>query len=228
MTTNKGFGKANLLIERERARARIRHMPPDYDQAKLSDADWCYLAMDLGVMVGVFIEEKIPVFQRVGAHFNREDDGTVTGVAFLKHLPTDENVWLVLEQSSPGAAEYSVTEVGPLSSGPSAISLNDLQEAGAIAESVLNRPALAYSFLFEGENKGEQAGYAFRLEHIREKVEAATPEGCTAVMPVAVSSHGTTIKALLFAHCLNKQADILFDGWSYGEIEELLAEPEWA
>jgi len=226
-----GFGKATNLVMRERMLAEIRNAGPELreqaealcDPANLSEKDWCYLAKDFGVMCGVFIEHEVPAFKHQGGHYCVEPDGTVTGLTFLKHRATDEHVGLVLKQVAPGTAEYEVVEVFTVNpSGQTAIPDSDLDAASVVAQETLNRETLAYSFAYEGKEQGMQAGYGWNSAHVEDKVERSTPNGCTALKPIPVSKHESTVKAITFAHCLNKQAGVLFGGRSYDELDDLL------
>lgn len=226
-----GFGKADNYLEKSKMLARIRSVSPEFkakaeaacDPANLTETDWCYLAKDLSVMCSVFVEHELPKFEGQGGHFHVEEDGTVTGLTFLKHLATGENVGLVLKQLAPGTAEYKVVEVFTVDpSGQTSIPDSDLDAAGAVADRTLNQESLAYSFTYRGKQRGMLAGYAWTDAHVSEKVKLTTPDGCEAVKPIPVSKHETTVRAITFAHCLNKNAGVLFGGVPYGKLPDLL------
>jgi hypothetical protein len=232
MKTPRGFGKANNIVAKEIMLGRIRSTSPEFkekaeamaDPANLSELDWCYLAKDFAVMCSVFIEHELPAFKRQGGHFCREGDGTVTGLTFLKHRATDENVGVVLKQSAPGTPEYHAVEIFTVEpSGQTAIPDSDMDRASAVAEDTLNKSALAYSFLYDGEQQGMQAGYAWSNGHAEDKVQNSTPKGSKPIIPFPVSQHDSTVRAITFAHCLNKHSGVLFGGCKYEELESLLS-----
>jgi hypothetical protein len=211
--------------------ARIRNAPPEYqkqadamvDPANLSLDDFCYIAKDISIMCSVFVEHELPQFEGQGGHFHVEEDGTVTGLTFLKHLATGENVGVVLRQTEPATPEYQVAEVFTTNaSGSTAVPDHDLDAAAAVANETLNKQALAYSFTYDGAQRGMLAGYAWTGGHVEEKVTASTPDGCEAGKPIPVSRHESTVKAITFAHCLNKSVGVLFGGRSYEDITKLL------
>jgi hypothetical protein len=227
----KGFGKADQLIEQRKMLARIRNAPPEdraradamADPANLSLDDFCYIAKDISIMCSVFVEHELSQFEGQGGHFHVEEDGTVTGLTFLKHLATGENVGVVLRQTEPATPDYQVAEVFTTNaSGITAVPDSDLDAAGAVANETLNKQALAYSFTYDGAQRGMMAGYAWTGGHVEEKVKATTPDGCVAVKPFPVSNHPTTVRAITFAHCLNKSVGVLFGGRSYKDLQQQL------
>lgn len=226
----KGFGKADALLERQQVLARIRNAPAEVkaladaamDPAFLTDDDWCYLAKDAGVMCGVFIEHEVPAFKHQGGHYCREDDGTVTGLAFIKHRATDENVGVVLRQTAPGTAEWHVDEVFTVVPDRTDIPDSDLDAAGEVAEETLNKKALAFSVAFNGAKAGVLAGYAWTPGHAEEKAALLVPEGSKRQGPIAVSEHRTTTKAIAFAYGMNKMSGVLFGGVPYDRLASLL------
>ncbi len=227
----KGFGKADRLIEKQRVMSKINSLTPEQKAAAeaacsfdtLTTVDWSDLAKDYAVMCSALIEHEEPRFKAEGGHYYVEDDGTVTGLTFLKHVSTGENIGLVLKQQTPGDAEYHVAEVfTTVASGVTAIPENQLDAVADLAEDLLNRTALAYSFIFDGEERGFRAGYGWSTDHVQDKVNRSTPEGCDVVKPVPVSTHETTTKAIAFAHILNRNAGYLFGGLPYHRIGELL------
>lgn len=227
----KGFGKADRMVEKERVLSRIRAMPPEIKAEvdamcsveTLTEKDWSYLAKDFAVMVSVLVGHECPEFEGQGGHFYVEDDGSVTGLAFVKHKATGENVGVVLKQEKAGQPEYHPVEVfTSVASGETAIPEASLDEVGKVAERTLNREALAYSFIFRGEKKGFRAGYGWSEGHVEDKVKGGTPEGCEAVVPVPISKHESTTKAITFAHIMNRNAGVLFGGVPYEEMDRLL------
>jgi hypothetical protein len=230
----KGFGKADAVVERQQVLAQIRKAPPELrqwaeatvDTANLTKDDWAYLAKDAGVMCGVFVEHGAPAFKHQGGHYCHEDDGTVTGLTFLKHRATDENVGLVLKQTKPGTAEWHVEEVFTVVPDRTAILNFDLDAASKVAEETLNKQALAFSVAFDGVESGVLAGYAWTPGHAEEKAEMLVPDGSKRKGPVAVSEHPSTTKAIAFAYLLNKRTGVLFGGVPYDRLRELLTMKE--
>lgn len=205
----KGFGKADCLI------AKVT--------ATLSTQDWCYLAKDIGLLCGVSVNHRLPEFEETGSNYLTEADGTVTAVTYLKHLPTQENVGVVLAQTAPGQPEYHVVEVfTTVPAGQSAVPEQQLDAVAQVAEATLNRTALAYSFAYTGQTEGTLADYAWSEAHVAEKVEQQVPVGCRRKGKVPVSKHETTTAALAFAFTLNKSTGVLFGGVPYERLSRLL------
>jgi hypothetical protein len=230
---SKGFGRADKVIQQQLVRSTLRGMPEEMqaesramaDPSNLSEMDWEYLAMDFALMCSVYVEHHLPQFEGCGSRYVREDDGTVTGLTFLKHRDTDENVGLVLKQTAAGTPEYHCVEVFTTqASGVSTVPDKDLDRAGGVAERTLNQAALAYSFAYNGRKTGVLAGYGFTEGHVAEQVEAVTPEGCVPVLPITASRHPTTTQAITFAYALNKRAGVLFDGRPYSELGAVVGE----
>lgn len=226
-----GFGRADALVRKHEMVAKIRSAPAavkalaeaSCDYATLTETDWKYLAKDFAVMCSVFVEHEVPEFERQGGHYCVEDDGSVTGLTFLKHKATGENVGLVLKQKSEGNPEFHCVEVfTTVASGVSAIPESTLDRATEVAEETLNKKALAYSFAFSGQEQGVRAGYAWTPGHAEDKVKAGTPAGCEAVLPIPISEHETTVKAIAFAHMLNRNAGVLFGGVPYQQIDMMI------
>lgn len=227
----KGFGKADALVRKQEMVARIRSAPPAVkalaeaagNYGTLTETDWKYLAKDYGVLCSVFVEHECPKFDGHGGHYCVEEDGSVTALTFLRHKDTNENVGLVLKQTAAGTPDYHCVEVFTTeASGVSAVPEKDLDRAAEVAEETLNKKALAYSFAFDGKESGVRAGYAWTPGHAEEKVEYTTPPGCKAVLPIPISEHETTVKAIAFAHLLNRNAGVLFGGVPYNEIETVI------
>lgn len=175
-------------------------------------------------MVGVVVEHEVPAFEFEGGHFYREADGTVTGLTFLKHVSREENVGVVLQQAEPATAEWHFVEVFTVDpSDDSSIPDADLDSIGTVAEDTLNKDALAFSVAYTGKESGVYAGYAWTPGHAQEKAEMVIPEGSKRKGPIPISQHNTTMKAILFAFCLNKYNGKLSNGASYERLPELLA-----
>lgn len=224
--TNKGFGKADQFIIRTIApysdvQAKAKE---SVDPANLSDNDWAFLAKDSAIMCSVFVAHEFPEFESRGGHFYREEDGSVTGLSFLFHAPTQENVGLSLSQDEAGFPTWSVDEVFTVNaSGRSDISQEVLEAVAEVAEKTLNQQALAFTVRFDGDERGMYSGYAWGPHHACEKANLLVPDGSKMVGPVAMSKHETTTQALCFAYCLNKTQGVLFGGIPYEKLPEMLA-----
>jgi hypothetical protein len=223
----KGFGKANRLISQVTHQAREK-MAKEWvdevtDPGTLTGHDWAYLAKDTAVMAGVFIEHEVAGFECHGSHYYQEENGTVTGLTFLTHRPTEENVGLVLQQVAVGVPEWHCVEVfTTVASGVTAVPEGDLDAASAVAERTLNREAVAFTVSFDGAERGVLAGYAFDGAHAQEKAELLVPKGSKRSRPVYVSIHPNTTTALAFAYQLNKRCGVLFGGVPYSDLATLL------
>lgn len=209
----RGFGKADVVL----AKTLAEHGA--YPLTALSSDDWAYLARDLALMATMFVSTKVPGFDSHGAGFAREDSGTVAGLAFLYHEPTEENLCLVLKQQQVDESAFALDSWFVLDGyEESAVPEAALSEVCMVVGKVLNQPALAYSFAYAGAAQGALADYAWTPSHLEEKIDQQLPEGCWQQGPVLVSKHGSTAAALAFAHCLNKEAGVLFGGTPYSEL----------
>lgn len=215
-------------MERENAR-RANSLPskavlgfvPERPLRDLNSDDWCYLAKDLALLVSVMVAGLLPGFRGGMADFCLEDDCTCSGFAFLNHLPTDENLTVLLTQDSPGVARFGAHVATSLRPGviPQAL----LEEVRSTAQGILLRETVVYTLTFSGERQGCWTDYAWSEAHMADKIALQLPEGCSQCGPTLISQHASTAEALAFAHALNKRAGVLFGGVGYEHLPALLA-----
>lgn len=194
-----------------------------FNPDNLTEDDWAFLAKDCAIMVGVLIDYSLPEWGKPGGRQIQEEDGSWTGLTFLKHRKTQESVGIVLRQANPGVPEWHCVEIFTTEApGCSQVPDKDLDSASQLAEKVLNQGAYAFSFTYDGDSRGVRAGYALTKDQVEGKAEHMMPKGSSRVGPLFCSEHPSTVKALLFAYCLNKKCGVLFNGDSYDNLNSYL------
>jgi hypothetical protein len=194
-----------------------------FDPSNLSEDDWAFLAKDCAIMVGVLTEYYIPGWESGGGRQHCEEDGTWTGLTFLKYKETQETVGVVLQQKGPEEPEWHCVEVFTTEAPDcSRIPDEELDKVSRLAERVLNQNACAFSFNYDGGSRGTRAGYALKKNQVQGKAEHMTPKGSAIVGPIMCSEHPSTVRAIIFAYCLNKMCGMLFNGDSYSNLHSYI------
>ena len=194
-----------------------------FNPDNLTEDDWAFLAKDCAIMVGVLVDYSLPEWEKPGGRQIQEEDGSWTGLTFLKHRKTQESVGIVLRQANPGVPEWHCVEIFTTEAPDcSKVPDKDLDSASQLAEKVLNQSAYAFSFNYDGDSRGVRAGYALTKDQVGGKAEHMTPEGSSMVGPLICSEHPSTVRALTFAYCLNKECGTLFNGDSYDNLNSYL------
>lgn len=234
----KGFGKADELLAKvtgedprltnarrlgldnmpKRVRAKVEEA---VNTANFSDADWAFLAKDLGCLVTELVANDYETLEVWGFDSEFDDEnGVWVGLTAWKHRPTDTTVVAVLQQETAGQPSFkAVTCFSPGATEEPPLPADLYTGVQRLANQWLQKKAAAFSFTYTTET-GEKhllADYSWGEDHALEKSRnlAQGDDNGTVTGPVYLSEHPTTCAALCFAHALNKRVGVVFGGLDY-------------
>ena len=237
-TSGKGFGKADELVAKvtgedprvtnarrlglDKVTKRFKAKAGEaFNPANFSDADWAFLAKDLGCLVSEAVANDYDTLEVLGFDSEFDDDNDVwVGLTAWKHRPTDTTVVAVLQQETAGQPSFkAVTCFSPGATEEPPLPADLYTGVQRLTNQWLQKEAAAFSFTYTTESGKRHllADYAWGEGHAKQKAGnlAHSDNNGTVSGPLYLSEHPSTCHALCFAHSLNKTVGVVFGGLSY-------------